>query len=279
MDVAVSSQMLIAPADVPASEKPQGEGLVVLLPAATRYETPGGVTQTSTERRIMFSPEIPGRRVGEARSEIDVFMELARRVRPDLADRLRFQSTRAIREEIARAAPFYDGIQTLTKAGDQVQYGGARLCEGWDFPTPDGKAHFSVVPLPRVQIPDGMFLVATRRGKQFNSMVHERRDAFNGAGRDAVLMSRVDAQRLGVRDGRPITLRNDAGEFHGRVCIAPVKPGTLEVYWPEGNTLLDRRRRSPQAGIPDYNALVRVEVPGSVSTGSVIVTGTSPAGD
>ena len=34
---------------------------VVFLPAATRYEVPGGVTQTSTERRIMFSPEIEGR--------------------------------------------------------------------------------------------------------------------------------------------------------------------------------------------------------------------------
>ncbi|MER3439124.1 MAG: formate dehydrogenase, partial [Chloroflexota bacterium] len=76
-DIVVSSQMLVEPADT-----------VVLLPAATRYETPGGVTQTSTERRIMFSPEIPGRRIGEARPEWEIFLDLARRVRPDLADRL-----------------------------------------------------------------------------------------------------------------------------------------------------------------------------------------------
>ena len=49
---------------------------VVLLPAATRYETPGGVTQTSTERRIMFSPEIEGRRIGEARPEWEVIAEV-----------------------------------------------------------------------------------------------------------------------------------------------------------------------------------------------------------
>ena len=42
---------------------------------------PGGVAQTSTERRIMFSPEIPGRRIGEARPEWEVFLDLARRVR------------------------------------------------------------------------------------------------------------------------------------------------------------------------------------------------------
>ena len=40
-----------------------------------------------------------------------------------------------------------------------------------------------------------------------------------------------------------------------------MKPGTLQVHWPEGNVLIERRRRSAEAGIPDYNALVRVETP------------------
>jgi anaerobic selenocysteine-containing dehydrogenase len=247
MDVVPSPQML-EPAET-----------VVLLPAATRYETPGGVTQTSTERRIIFSPEVPGRRVGEARPEWEVFMDVARRVRPDLAGRLHFAGTSAIRHEIARAVPQYDGIQRLVKAGDQIQYGGPHLCAGWTFPTPDGKAHFTVVPLPRVEIPDGMFLLATRRGKQFNSMVHERRDAITGTHRDAVLMNQDDAHRLGLREHDAVVLRSETGTYHGHIRVAPVKPGTLQVYWPEGNVLIDRRRRSPEAGIPDYNALVRVE--------------------
>jgi len=250
MDIVVASQILLDPEDT-----------VVLLPAATRYEIPGGVTETSTERRIIFSPEIPGRRIGEARPELEVFPDLARRVRPELADRLHFETTAAIREEIAHAVPFYDGIQHLQKAGDQVQYGGPHLCWGWKFPTPDGKAHFSVVPLPRVERPEGVFVVATRRGKQFNSMVHEKRDAMTGAVREAVLISREDLTRLGLRDGDPVVLRSDTGEFCGRARIAPVKPGTLQVHWPEGNVLIDRDRRSPEAGIPDYNALVRLEKP------------------
>ncbi len=248
MDIVASTQMLIDPADV-----------AVLLPAATRYETPGGVTETSTERRVIFSPEIAGRRVGEARPEWEVFMDLARRVRPDLADRLSLAGTAAIRDEIARAIPFYDGIQRLANAGDQFQYGGPRLCDGWIFPTPDGRAHFTVVPLPGRHVPEGMFAVATRRGKQFNSMVQERQDALTGAVREAVLMNRDDAGRLGLSDADPVILRSEGGEFRGRVRIAPMKPGNLEVHWPEGNVLIDRRRRSPQAGIPDYNAVVRVE--------------------
>ena len=252
MDIVVSSQILL-----------DSEDTVVLLPAATRYEVPGGVTETSTERRIIFSPEIPGRRIGEARPEWEVLLALARRVRPELAERLHFKTTTAIREEIARAVPFYDGIQHLQKAGDQVQYGGPHLCWGWKFPTRDGKAHFSVVPLPRVELPEGMFVVATRRGKQFNSMVHENRDSMTGAVRNAVMISQEDVRRLGLRDGDAIILRSGTGEFRGRACIAPVKPGTLQVHWPEGNVLIDRQRRSPEAGIPDYNAVVRLEKPDS----------------
>lgn len=33
---------------------------VILLPAATRYQTPGVVNETSTERRIIFSPAAGG---------------------------------------------------------------------------------------------------------------------------------------------------------------------------------------------------------------------------
>jgi molybdopterin-dependent oxidoreductase alpha subunit len=247
-DIVVSSQMLVDPADT-----------VVLLPAATRYEMPGGITQTSTERRIMFSPEIPGRRIGEARPEWEIYLDLARRVRPELADRLTFAGTQAIREEIARVVPLYEGIQHLRNTGDQVQYGGPHLCAGWRFATADGKAHFLPAALPAMEVPEGMFAVATRRGKQFNSMVHAAKDAITGAGRDAVLMNPADAAALGLVEGEPIVLRNEIGEYHGRVRLAPIKPRNLQIHWPEGNVLIDHRQRSPASHVPDYNALVRVE--------------------
>jgi molybdopterin-dependent oxidoreductase alpha subunit len=249
MDIVLSGQMLLDPADT-----------VVLLPATTRYETPGGVTETSTERRVIFSPEIPGPRVGEARPEWEVFTELARRVRPELAGRFDFAGTAAVREEIARVIPSYDGIQRLARQGDQFQYGGPHLCWGWKFPTPDGRARFSAVGLPaREQLPPGTFLLSTRRGKQFNSMVQESRDAITGALRDAVLVSPADAGRLRLRNGDPVLLTSGCGELGCVVHVAPVKPGNLQVHWPEGEVLIDPSRRSPQAGIPDFNAVVRLE--------------------
>ena len=104
-DIVVNRAMLVEPSDT-----------VLLLPATTRYEIPGGVTETSTERRIIFSPEIPGRRIGSARPEWEVFGDVCARVRPEDAEKIRFQSTAAIRAEIARAIPLYAGIETLAKA-------------------------------------------------------------------------------------------------------------------------------------------------------------------
>jgi molybdopterin-dependent oxidoreductase alpha subunit len=248
VDIVLSSQMLTDPAEA-----------VVLLPAATRYEMPGGVTETSTERRVIFSPEIPGPRIGEARPDWEIFVDLAKRVRPDLAALLDFDGTPAIRAEIARAVPVYDGIQDLKAFGDQFQYGGPHLAAGWKFPTPDGKAHWSVVAPPRIDLPEESFMVATRRGKQFNSMVHEQADGLTGAEREAVMMNLADAERLGLANGEEVLLRSEHGEFRGRVHVAPVTPRNLQVHWPEAEGLIDRHRRSPQAGIPDYNAVVTVE--------------------
>lgn len=247
IDIVLSSQMLVP-----------SEGDVLLLPAQTRYEMVGGVTETSTERRVIFSPEVEGPRVGEAWPEWKIFTELAARTRPEIAGRVRFAGTPQIREEIERAVPFYAGIAGLSRFGDNVQYGGRHLCPGGRFQTPDGLGRFSVVEPPALERPDGAFMVATRRGKQFNSMVHERLDAFNGAAREAVLMSPYDADRLGLRDGAPVELRSGERSYRGRVLRAPLVPGNLQIHWPEGNVLLDEARRSPQARIPDYNALVTV---------------------
>jgi molybdopterin-dependent oxidoreductase alpha subunit len=248
MDIVLSSQMLAEPGEE-----------VLLLPATTRYEIPGGVTETTTERRVVLSPEIPGPRIGEARPEWEVMLELARRVRPGLAEHLSYGGTAELREEIARVVPLYAGIERLEQGGDSFQYGGPRLCEGPRFPTPDGRARFLPLAIPDPAPTDGRFRLSTRRGKQFNSMVQEHRDAVTGAARDAVLVGGPDAQRLGLGNGDAVVLRSESGELRCRVQIAPLAPGNLQVHWPEGNVLIGDGRRSPEARIPDYNALVTVE--------------------
>jgi len=247
-DIVLSSSMLVPPSDT-----------VLLLPAETRYEASGGVTETSTERRILFSPEIPGRRIPGARPEWGVLTEAAARAHPERGHQIRFSSTQAIRNEIREAVPLYAGIETLQRAGDAVQWGGERLYADGRFATPDGKARFSSVALPRRDRRTDMYAVSTRRGRQFNSMVQRDIDPLNGATREDVLMSAVDARELGVADGDPIRLVSDSGEFRGRVFLAPIKSGNLEVYFPEGMTLLSGDAIDPESHEPDYNAWVRVE--------------------
>ncbi|HXG66130.1 MAG TPA: FdhF/YdeP family oxidoreductase [Blastocatellia bacterium] len=253
-DIVLTPQMLVAPRDT-----------VVLLPAQTRYEQRGGGTETSTERRILFSPEIPGRRIGEAMAEWEIVMRIAERARPELAHLIHFEDAQAIREEIARAVPAYDGIQHLTKAGDQIQWGGERLCETHNpdgtiaprFPTEDGRAKFYAIQIQQESV-DGKFRLSTRRGKQFNSMVHRDHDPLTGARREDVLMNAEDARRLGLSDGDGLRLRSAAGEMRGRCRIAPIAAGNVQVHWPEGNVLIGRGIADPECGIPDYNATVEI---------------------
>src|SRR5690606_2530771 len=124
IDICLSSQMLVDPAEA-----------VLLLPAQTRYEMAGGVTETSTERRVIFSPEVPAPRPSAAWPEYRIFGEIVARARPEVADAVRYAGTAQIREDIAKAVPMYDGIQHLRAFGDSFQYGGAHLCADWRFPT------------------------------------------------------------------------------------------------------------------------------------------------
>src|SRR5215218_1145462 len=247
-DIVLSSSMLVDPSDT-----------VLVLPATTRYEAPGGGTETSTERRIIFSPEIEGRRIGSAHPEWWALGEVMARVRPAAADQVRYADAAAIRDEIARAVPLYAGIETLRSAGDQVQWGGPRLFEGGRFATADGRAQLPVVRLRGQRGAAGMFFVSTRRGKQFNSMVQAETDALTGASRDAVLISAHDAAAIGAIDGTRVRLVGSAGTYEGRAFIAPIRDGNLEVHWPEGLPLLDATLVDPESEEPDYNALVRLE--------------------
>ncbi len=231
---------------------------VILLPAKTRYEQDDGGTETITERRIVFSPEIP-RQVGEARAEWKILRELAATVHPGRTHLLGCETGWKMREEIARVVPFYDGFQKLDKTGDAFQYGGPHLCADWKFPTADGKAHFHAVPLPDLKRAPGEFKVSTRRGKQFNTLVYAEVDPLNGAPRDAVLMNPDDAAGLHLVHRDRIILMNDLGRYEGRVFLAPIARGNLQVHWPEGNVIIRRGVVDPAGGVPDYYATVRVE--------------------
>ncbi|MCB1248204.1 MAG: FdhF/YdeP family oxidoreductase [Acidimicrobiales bacterium] len=244
-DVLLTTQMLIEGDDV------------VLLPVTTRYEQEGGGTSTTTERRVAFSPEIP-RRVGEARTEWRLFADLAMRARPERSFAFRWPDNQALRAEIASVVPSYAGIERLARTGDAIQWGGRHLCADGSFPTPSGRGRFTALDVDAPEVPAGMFTVATRRGKQFNSMVLADTDPLTGARRDAVYIDAADAAGLGLGEGSPVELRSEVGAMRGRLKLVKLPRRTLQVHWPEGNVLLGAgpEHREPHSQVPDYNALV-----------------------
>ena len=245
-DIVTNPTMLVDPAET-----------VVLLPAKTRYEQRGGGTETSTERRIIYSPEVDGPRLVEAKDEWEIPVVVARKFDPERARKIfQWRDTQDIRDEIDRICPSYKGIANMKKKGDNFQYGGPRLLVD-KFLTPDGLGHFTAVDLPEEKVPEGRFVLSTRRGKQFNSIIHAEKDPLTGARRDDILMSREDADVLGLSHGDEIVLRNGTGEFQGRVRIDRIRPGCLQAHWPEVNVIIPAGRLDG-SGVPDYNTTVEV---------------------
>lgn len=234
---------------------------VIVLPAKTRYEQEGGGTSTSTERMVYFSPEIEGNKqeVQEARAEWKIYIDLAKRVKPETAHLVEFKDGQSIRDEIAVANRDYDGIQHLKKQGDVFQWGGAWLCEDGVCPTPDGKGNLIPIDIPSLDKPEGTFYITTRRGKQFNSMVYKETDPFNEAGRYDVLINPLDAKKLDITNEEAIVLYNQHGVFQGKAHFADITEGNVGLHFPEGNFLIPKGVYDGPSGIPQYSIAVKVE--------------------
>jgi predicted molibdopterin-dependent oxidoreductase YjgC len=216
-DIVLNSSMLIDP-----------EELVILLPAQTRYEQRTGGTTTSTERRIRFTPEIPGHRIGETCPEWEIPCLIGRKAMPN-GDRLfPYEDTQSIREEMSRVMPMYQGVEKLTKEGDSLQWGGPYLFKGGNFSNmPEGRALFSALAPPDRRVPEGRFYLATRRGKQFNSMTFSSADRLMGSKtREAIFISPEDAERLGPGAGS-LSSRRDGRSYSNRAGKARHSPGLL----------------------------------------------------
>lgn len=132
----------------PSIVHPPGD-VVIVLPSSSRYETPGGCTFTSVERRVRFSPEIPGGKIREAKPEWQIPALIAAQV--DLAnqDRFPWKDAQHVRTDLEKNVPRYKGIAGLREEGRWIVWGGERLYERGLFDAiPGGKCRLRVEPLP-----------------------------------------------------------------------------------------------------------------------------------
>jgi molybdopterin-dependent oxidoreductase alpha subunit len=221
-----------------------GRGQTALvLPALARDEESQPTTQESMFNYVRLSD---GGRVnvsGEMRSEVEIIASFAERI----LDKARFdwgslRSHRALRDAISRCVPGYAPIADIERSKQEFQIGGRTFHER-RFGTPDGRATFTVTPLPGGSPGDGSFRLMTLRSEgQFNTVVYDEEDLYRGnLRRDVVMMSRHDAMSLGVCEGRRVRVTSEAGSMDLAVALVDIRPGNLAAYYPEANVLVTRR--------------------------------------
>jgi anaerobic selenocysteine-containing dehydrogenase len=211
---------------------------------------------------VRLSPAIEdpdGVAIAEARAEWQIPALIGRALSAANKPLFAWNSTAEVRAEMERVMPLYAGIGALAEEGQWVQWGGARLGQS-GFPNmPDGRATFSVVPIPSPALPAGKLMLTTRRGKQFNSITYGKKDPITGASRrDVVWFHADDLRALGIADGERVVIRSEVGRMEATAKSGPCRRRHAQAFWPEANAVI-ARRYDPVSGEPDYNAVVSVE--------------------
>ena len=68
----------------------------------------------------------------------------------------------------------------------------------------------------------------------------------------------ADLERLGIADGASIRVRSRHGELAGRARAAGIRPGNVQVFFPEGNVLVAADDGCEVSGMPAYTEVVEI---------------------
>ncbi len=114
------------------------------------------------------------------------------------------------------------------------------------FTTADGKAHFTVNPVPDNTLKAGELLMTTIRSHdQFNTTIYGDDDRYRGIanGRRVAMMNEEDMQAAGVQQGDYIDLYSHFNQVermapHFMVVKYNIPKGSIATYFPEANVLV-----------------------------------------
>ena len=172
-----------------------------------------------------------------------------------------------IRKHIERVVPGFDSFEERV-----ARPGGFVLprppADSRTFPTPSGKARFTVNELTSVHVPEGHLLLQTVRSHdQFNTTVYGLDDRYRGVkgGRRVVFVNGEDLRQLGLKDGEIVDIVSVAvdGERRARsfrVVDYPTPQGCAAAYFPEANVLVPLDSTAEVSNTPTFKStVVRLE--------------------
>jgi molybdopterin-dependent oxidoreductase alpha subunit len=177
-----------------------------------------------------------------------------------------------IRDEIAAVIPGFDEMNARVRAPDGFVL--PHPVRALRFPTPDGKAHFTVHPLPALQVGPRQLLLATVRSHdQYNTTIYGLDDRYRGVtgGRHVVFLNEEDIAALGLAAGMRVDLTSRwKGEVRSvsRFVVVPypIPRGSAAAYFPEANPLVPLGQFAPGSRTPASKSVVIEVTPSADSS-------------
>jgi molybdopterin-dependent oxidoreductase alpha subunit len=168
-----------------------------------------------------------------------------------------------IRRHIERVVPGFESFEERV-----ARPGGFMLPrpprDSRTFPTPTGKARFTVNPPTAAAVPEGHLLLQTVRSHdQFNTTVYGLDDRYRGirGGRRVVFVNVLDLAGYGLADGDLVDLVGvaDDGERRAagfRAVGYPTPRGCAAAYFPEANVLVPLDATAEVSNTPASKSIV-----------------------
>ena len=217
-----------------------------------------GIVHPSQGRLEPASPEL--------RSEPAIVARMAEAVLgPEDPVRWRWlvQDYDRIRDEIEACIPGFDSYNLRVRQHGGFALPNAVRDEG-RFDTADGKAHFTVHPVPRHRLAPGELLMMTIRSHdQFNTTIYGHDDRYRGiyGSRRVVLVHPEDISALGMVPGQRVDLINEQGgrqrRAHGFLIVPFELPRrSAATYFPEANVLVPIDRTAYRSNTPASKSVV-----------------------
>ncbi|HEV8139522.1 MAG TPA: molybdopterin dinucleotide binding domain-containing protein, partial [Pyrinomonadaceae bacterium] len=143
-----------------------------------------------------------------------------------------------------------------------------------EFKTDEGKAHFTVHPLPQIKLEAGEFLMMTMRSHdQFNTTIYGLDDRYRGIrnGRRIVFLNRNDMETTQLKEGQLVDLisRHNGSERVARgfrVVPYSIPRRCAATYFPEANVLVPVNYFADKSHTPASKSVVITIRPANLNT-------------
>ncbi len=227
------------------------KGDTVILPVAARDEEKQATTQESMFNFVRMSDGGP-LRLDNVRSEVSIISDIASEILGnDKVDFSAFKEHHYIRNAISKVIPGFEKMENIDRTKEEFQIEN-RTYHQPEFATPDQKANFTSVKIPKLKADRGQFRMSSVRSEgQFNTIVYEEADSFRNINeRWVVMMNEKDMQELNIIGNDKVNLENGTGLMSEVIvkCIN-ISPGNVATFFPESNVLIpaiaDERSKTP----------------------------------